>query len=264
MKRLTVSCQEGLRKQMLEVKDVSKKYKKSGLFSNEKQLILNNVNLTINDNECMGIIGESGSGKSTLARQILGIESPDSGAILYNGLTVRNRSTRNGHMSAVFQDYTSSIDPYYTVEKALAEPMKLLKKYEKEEIRKKSIELLEQVGLNESYMVKYPHELSGGEAQRVCIARAISTEPEFLLLDEAISSLDASVQFQVLELLKKLKEDLSLSYLFITHDIQAAVFLCDRIAFFSKGEVVEVVDVNDINKVQNEYSRKLLNSVMMF
>jgi len=164
----------------------------------------------------------------------------------------------------VFQDYTSSIDPYYTVEKALAEPMKLLKKYEKEEIRKKSIELLEQVGLNESYMAKYPHELSGGEAQRVCIARAISTEPEFLLLDEAISSLDASVQFQVLELLKKLKEDLSLSYLFITHDIQAAVFLCDRIAFFNKGEVVEVVDVNDIDKVQNEYSRKLLNSVMMF
>ncbi len=247
---------------MLEVKEVIKTYRRSGLFSGKRQLILNNVSFKLPDGECLGIIGESGSGKSTLGRQILGIEKPDSGTILFNGEDVQNKKARRGKISAVFQDYTSSINPHITVAQAIAEPLLYLGNREEKDLDERINTLLCQVELDESYRDRYPHELSGGEAQRVCIARAISTNPEFILLDEAISSLDASVQYQILVLLKKLKEENHLSYLFITHDIQAAVYLCDRLIFFRNGMIEEEIDTEDLFRVQNEYASKLLASVM--
>ena len=249
---------------MLTVKNIEKTYRLGGIFSLKRQTILSNVTFQMKKGECLGIIGESGSGKSTLGRLILGIEKPDAGEILFMGKNVLNPKTRLGHISTVFQDYTSSINPQLTVFEAVAEPVRVLQKYNQKKLKEKIVCLLEDVGLTELYLSKYAHELSGGEAQRVCIARAISTEPEFLLLDEAISSLDVSVQTQVLNLLLKLKEKYEMSYLFITHDIQAAAYICDRIIFFNEWKIIEECSVNNIGSVQNEYSQKLLKAVMPF
>ncbi|MEK4084206.1 ABC transporter ATP-binding protein [Psychrobacillus sp. FSL K6-1415] len=248
---------------MLKVDKVQKSYKKNGLFSSERQIILKNVSLECRSGECLGIIGESGSGKSTLGRLMLGIEKPDCGTVLIDGMNVEDRRVRLGNISAVFQDYKSSINPFFTVEEAILEPLKIQNKSKRENIDKITT-LLNQVGLPSSYRNKYSHELSGGEIQRVCIARAISTEPKCILLDEAISSLDVSVQIQVLELLKDLKRIYNMSYVFITHDIQAAAYICDRVIIFKDGQIEEIVAIEHLKDVKSVYARKLLKSLITF
>jgi nickel transport system ATP-binding protein len=248
---------------LLKVDRVMKSYKKGGKLTKEKQNVLHNVSFECKSGECLGIIGESGSGKSTLGRLILGIEKPDSGTIKFNGLNVVNRTVRLGNISAVFQDYKSSINPFFTVEEAIMEPLSIHNK-SSEENKEKVDDLLNQVGLSSSYRNKYPHELSGGEVQRVCIARAISTEPKCILLDEAISSLDISVQTQVLDLLNDLKRIYSMSYVFITHDILAAAYICDRVIFFRDGQIEEVVETKHLKDVKSFYARKLLQSLITF
>lgn len=248
---------------MLKVDSVEKSYKKGGLFSKERQKVLKNVSFECGSGECLGIIGESGSGKSTLGRLIVGIEKPDRGTVLFEGKNVEDRRVRSGNISAVFQDYKSSINPFFTVEEAIMEPLKVKSRGQKEN-QSKIDNLLNQVGLNPSYKKKYPHELSGGEVQRVCIARAISAEPKCILLDEAISSLDISVQFQVLELLKELKKIYNMGYVFITHDIQAAAYICDRVIIFRNGQIEETVKIEQLKDVQSEYARKLLQMLITF
>lgn len=248
---------------MLKVDRVEKSYKKGGLFSAERQHVLKNVSFECKNGECLGIIGESGSGKSTLGRLVLGIEKPDRGTVLFEGKNVEDRRVKLGNISAVFQDYKSSINPFFTVEDAILEPLKIQNKSRKEN-KDKIVTLLHQVGLPSSYRNKYPHELSGGEVQRVCIARAISTEPKCILLDEAISSLDVSVQTQVLELLKELKKIYNMSYIFITHDLQAAAYICDRVIIFKDGQIEEIVEIEHLNDVKSIYARKLLRSLITF
>ncbi|MEW5552521.1 ABC transporter ATP-binding protein [Peribacillus frigoritolerans] len=248
---------------MLKVDSVEKTYKSGGLFSNKRQKILNNISFECGSGECLGIIGESGSGKSTLGRLLIGIEKPDRGTVLFQGENVGHRKVRSGNISAVFQDYKSSINPFFTVEEAIMEPLKNRSKVKKE-IQNRIDNLLNQVGLNPSYRKRYPHELSGGEVQRVCIARAISTEPKCILLDEAISSLDVSVQIQVLELLKELKNLYNMSYVFITHDIQAAAYICDRVIIFRNGQIEEVIKIEHLKNVQSDYARKLLDKLITF
>lgn len=202
----------------LQVKDINKSYRKYGKI--EKQQVLKDVNFIIKEGECVGLLGESGSRKSTLSRLILGLEKPDSGSILIEDLNVKKWIKENqGKMSVVFQDYTSSSNPNFTVKEIILEPLKVLGK--KENLDKITEDLLD----------RYPHELSGGQLQRVCIARSISTKPKFIVLDEAISSLDVSIQAQILELLKDLKDELNITYLFIAHDLQVVTYLCDRIIF---------------------------------
>ncbi|NQX57984.1 ABC transporter ATP-binding protein [Paenibacillus qinlingensis] len=248
---------------MLIVDGVEKSYRKVGFFSNKKQQILKNISFSFHHGDCLAIIGESGSGKSTLGRLIAGIEKPDCGSILFEGKNVAHRTVRAGNISMVFQDYTSSINPFFTVEQAIMEPLKMHNRRVTENHNKLDI-LLNQVGLHSSYRNKYPHELSGGEIQRVCIARAISTEPQCLILDEAISSLDVSVQLQVLDLLKDLKDIYRMSYIFITHDIQAAAYLCNKVIIFRDGQIVEMVPMAHLNHVQSEYARKLLQAQIIF
>ncbi|MUT64405.1 ABC transporter ATP-binding protein [Paenibacillus sp. NEAU-GSW1] len=244
---------------MLTVKDVSKSYPHDGMFRKQKHRVLHEISFEWNRGECLGIIGESGSGKSTLGRLLLGMEKPDSGKIAFDGIPVANRVARRGAISAVFQDYTSSINPYYTVRKAILEPLKHTGKAgESFDIGR----LLRQVGLNESYLAKYPHELSGGEAQRVCIARAVCSEPQCILFDEAVSSLDGSVQMQVLAMLKRLKADYDMGYIFITHDIQAAVYLCDRILIIRNGEMAELCETAELKHVRSPYARELMRKVI--
>lgn len=247
---------------MLRVEGVCKSYKKGGWFGKARQQVLYDISFAWKQGECLGIIGESGSGKSTLGRLLLGIEKPDRGTVTFNGKPVSDRKTRRGGISAVFQDYTSSINPFYTVEQAMLEPLKLAKV--EPQLHKRKIEsLLVQVGLDTSYLPKYPHELSGGEAQRVCIARAVSTEPACIVLDEAISALDGSVQMQVLELLKSLREAHGMGYVFITHDIQAAAYLCDRVMIVRGGRIEELVEVERLRDVQSPYARELLRKIMV-
>ncbi|MED3863915.1 ABC transporter ATP-binding protein [Priestia megaterium] len=246
---------------MLKVNSVEKSYRRDGLFSKRKKKVVQNVSFECESGECLGIIGESGSGKSTLGRLILGIENPDKGEVLFEGKDVLDRRVRLGNISAVFQNHVSSINPFFTIEDAIMEPLNTQKK-NKRKNQNKVNNLLNQVGLDSSYRHKYPHELSGGEIQRVCIARAISTEPKCILLDEAISSLDISVQVQILDLLKELKELYSMSYVFITHDIQAAAYICDRIIIFRDGTVEEIVRIEELKDVQSEYAKKLLRTLI--
>ncbi|WFR64769.1 ABC transporter ATP-binding protein [Paenibacillus amylolyticus] len=251
---------------MLEVEGIEKSYNQGGLFSKHRQQVLRQVTFECQQGECLGIIGESGSGKSTLARLMLGIERPDRGTILLDGKDVQDRRVRTGNLSAVFQNYTSSINPFLTVEAAILEPMQRQQKLRKKDqgnLAKVDL-LLHQVGLDPAYRSKYPHELSGGEAQRVCIARAISTAPKYIVFDEAISSLDVSVQIQVLRLLKELKEMYKLSYVFITHDIQAAAYICDRVIIFREGQIEEMVAIERLKDVQSDYAKKLLKHLIPF
>lgn len=246
---------------MLTVNNVVKSYREGGLFSKKRRLILNNVSFFLNKGECLGIIGESGSGKSSLSRLVLGIEKPDSGQVLFNNENVFTAKMRRGKISAVFQDYTSSFNPMYTVFEVLVEPL-LAQKLNRRELEDRALQLLEQVGLNKSFISRYPHELSGGEAQRLCIARAIATKPELLLLDEAISSIDVSAQTRILDLLCGIKEELNLSYIFITHDIQAVTYICGRVLFFHNGRIVEEAQADELYDVRNEYAKELLSSVI--
>ncbi|EOP91363.1 hypothetical protein IGM_02009 [Bacillus cereus HuB4-4] len=248
---------------MIRVDSVEKSYEKGGLFSRERQKVLKKVSFECSSGECLGIIGESGSGKSTLGRLILGIEKPDCGTVLFEGKNIVNRAVRRGNICAVFQDYTSSINPFFTVEEAIMEPLKTQKK-DLIEYQIKIDILLNQVGLNTSYRKKYPHQLSGGEIQRVCIARAISTEPKCILFDEAISSLDVYVQKQVLELLKELRKIYNMSYIFITHDIQAAAYICNRIIIFKDGQIEEIALIEQLKDVRSEYARKLLQMLIVY
>lgn len=243
---------------LLEVKNIDFSFSKN-IFKKDKNDILKDISFTLNEGECLGLIGESGSGKSTLGRIILGIEKPKKGTILFNGSSDRKLWQKD--LNVVFQNYTTSVNPRFKVLDIIKESI-VDENLDKAQLENRVINLLEQVGLNKDYLYRYPHELSGGQLQRVCIARAISKKPKFLLLDEAISSLDVSVQVQVLDLLIELKEKYNMSYLFITHDLSAVTYICDKVIFMQNGEIVEKVNnINNLKYVKHEYSRALLDSV---
>ncbi|MCG8642366.1 MAG: dipeptide/oligopeptide/nickel ABC transporter ATP-binding protein [Desulfobacterales bacterium] len=227
-------------------------------FKKSRHEVLKGVSFELFEGECLGLLGESGSGKSTLGKVILGIEKPDSGEVVFadaiSGLPTHEK------MSVVFQDYTSSVNPRLRVEEIISEPL-LRTQLTRTEKKQKVDELLVEVGLPESMKTRFPHQLSGGQLQRVCIARAIAPSPKFILLDEAVSSLDVSVQVQVLNLLANLKQRFDLSYLFITHDITVAAYLCNRILIFQDGKVVEQVDdLNNLAHATSNYANQLISA----
>lgn len=264
---------------LLQVKNVRKSFyhEQSTLFKKKTHPVLNGVSFSLKQGECLGIIGESGSGKSTLGRVVLGLEKPDSGDVLFDGrslypsggfwsgrFSAQNRRIKRD-ISAVFQDYTSSVNPHLTVAEIIAEPIYVHEPMSKAQLCEKAAELLKTVGLSGDYLKHYPHQLSGGQLQRVCIARAIACRPRFILLDEAVSSLDVSIQVQILDLLLQLQQDLNLSYLFITHDLTVVTYLCQRVCFFESGKIIEEIDpVSRLGEVKHEYSKRLLNAVMDF
>ena len=244
---------------LLEIQNVRKSFAgKNGLFCSKKQQVLQGVSLSLFERECLGLVGESGSGKSTLGRIVLGLEKPDSGRIVFaEHIAALPRVKR---MSVVFQDYNSSVNPRLLVRETIAEPLRNsgLSKSERQE---RVVDLLDEVGLPAAFLDRYPHQLSGGQLQRVCIARAIAPNPRFILLDEAVSSLDVSIQVQILDLLLALKNTHEVSLLFITHDITVAAYMCDRLLFFRDGEVVEEIsEMEKLGDVQNEYARQLLGA----
>ena len=244
---------------LLKIENIEKSFPLSGgLFVKRRQPVLRGVSFDIEPGECLGIVGESGSGKSTLGKIILGIETPDAGRIV-PGEAMHQRP-RHEAISVVFQDYTSSVDPRFTVQQIIAEP--LFRTVLNDQERALRIrQLLDEVGLSEAMLNRYPHQLSGGQLQRVCIARAIAPNPLFILFDEAVSSLDVSVQVKILDLLLDIKRRRKLSYLFITHDITVAAYVCDRLMFFNEGRVVEELrDLTRLGHVEHEYTRQLLEA----
>lgn len=249
---------------MIEAKDIRKSYRAAGIsWKGQRKEVLKGVTMEIHEGDCVGLIGESGSGKSTLARIILGLEKPDSGEVLIDGEPV-TKWCRNhpGKMSVVFQDYTSSANPRYTVEQIIKESMIAGRMQADLDVSVK--ELMEAAGLPENLLTRYPHELSGGQLQRVCIARAVSTNPKFIVLDEALSSLDVSIQAQILKLLSDLQKKYHMTYLFIAHDLQAVTSLCDDIYFLFRGNIVEHRKREELAEAQNDYARTLLASVIPF
>jgi nickel transport system ATP-binding protein len=256
---------------LLQVENVKKAFLQpnQGLFTRKKTPIIKDVSFSLYQGECLGIIGESGSGKSTLGKLILGLEKPDSGKIYFNGYDTTQRAWRKSAMrrdiSAVFQDYNASVNPYFTTSEIIAEPIDIYEKISSNVRKKRIDELLEQVGLDHTFYNRFPHEMSGGQLQRICIARAIACSPKFILFDEAVSSLDISVQTQILSLLSDLQKQLNLTTIFITHDLTTITYLCDRIIFFYQGNIVEQVDnIDQLNQVNHAYSKQLLDSILGF
>ncbi|QNK88050.1 ABC transporter ATP-binding protein [Sporosarcina sp. resist] len=248
----------------VNVENVSKSYNKDGgFFIKSKTEVLSDISLQIKKGECLGLIGESGSGKSTLSKIILGLEKPGRGRVMIEGEPFSIWIKKNkGKMSVVFQDYTSSVNPQFTTRSIIAEPLIALGV--NKNLDERIAELLSRVGLPLTMIHKYPHELSGGQLQRVCIARAIATKPKFIVLDEAISSLDVSSQAEILQLLRDIKDDMNMTYLFITHDLQVVANICNRILFLYQGEIVEELESSNLLLAKNDYAKRLLNSVMLF
>lgn len=244
---------------LIKIDNIKKSFAEDdSLFFKRRQQVLKGVNFDILEGECLGIVGESGSGKSTLGKVLLGIEIPDSGSIVFSEQL--KKLPKHQAISVVFQDYNTSVNPRLTVHEIISEPI-LRSGLSADEKRSTIVRLLTEVGLSEAMINRYPHELSGGQLQRVCIARAIAPDPKFILFDEAVSSLDVSIQVQILDLLLELKRNRNLSYLFITHDIAVAAYMCDRLIFFNDGVVVEELnDLRNLSQIQNEYTRELLDA----
>jgi peptide/nickel transport system ATP-binding protein len=230
-------------------------------------LALDGVSFTLRRGETLGIVGESGSGKSTLARTLLGLEAATGGKAFYRGNDLVNPTPAGltllrRQVQMVFQDPTASLNPRMSVGEIISEPWAIHRDVlPADQWAARVGELLEQVGLLPEHAARYPHQFSGGQRQRIAIARALALKPEIIICDEAVSSLDVSVQAQVIALLKSLKDDYGLSYIFIAHDLPVVRSFADRVLVMSKGKIVEQGATEDIfTNPQHPYTRELLQS----
>ncbi len=229
---------------------------------------VDDIDLEIILGETFGIIGESGSGKSTTGRAILQLIKPDRGSVRFNSVeltTLKAEQMRQmrSQMQMIFQDPRACFSPYMTVFRSVADPLLIHNLVANlESAREKVYAILEKVGLNAQLAERYPSDLSGGQLQRVAIARALITNPKFIVCDEPVSMLDASIQSQVLQLMRDLKQEFKLTYLFITHDLAVAQFFCDRIAVMRRGKIVEQGSTEAVlTNPQHEYTKSLIASI---
>lgn len=255
---------------LVEVENLTKKFavgRQLFLAPDEYNIALEDVSLSIQPGEVMGLVGESGSGKSTLARVLLHLVSPDAGQVSFDGDRVDDLSESKfrpyrRRIQAVFQDPRGSLNPRYRVRTSVEEGLRYLTELEAGERLDKVREILSQVGLGESVLDRYPHQLSGGQRQRVCIARALSLEPDFLICDEPTSALDVSIQAQIINLLLELRKKYNLTYLFISHNIKLVRYLSDRLAVMKDGGVVETGETTSVcENPRSKSTEKLLEAV---
>lgn len=228
---------------------------------------VDDVTIAIERGEVVGLVGESGSGKTTLAKTLLRLHRPSGGRILFDGTDLAALGERalrpfRRAMQMVFQDPLSSFNPRQTIATALATPLRLHEVVATDAIEARIAEILSQVGLSTAFRDRYPHELSGGQLQRVAIGRALTLSPSLLVADEAVSKLDVSVRAQILNLLKDLRERFGIAILFITHDLHVARYLCDRIGVMYFGKLVELGTTDQVfDAPRHPYTRALLGTL---
>ena len=256
---------------LLDVKEASRVYESagSGFFKRDKGVVsaVDRVSITVNKGETYGLVGESGCGKSTVGRLIAGLERPSGGAIELDGrdlATLKGRDAVRIHrdVQMMFQDSYAAMDPRMRIDQILAEPMSIQKTGNARQIAERIMEILEQVGLTEEILDRYPHEFSGGQLQRIGFARSLTLAPDLIVADEPVSALDVSVQAQVLNLMKDLQQELGLSYLFISHDLAVVQYMADRIGVMYLGRIVEEGPAHEVVKnPKHPYTKALIDSI---
>ena len=256
----------------LELRDLRTHFSKrsGGAFSRRTETVraVDGVSLSIEKGEIFGLVGESGCGKSTLCRTVMQLVPPTSGSVILEGedlseLSRREMRRRRLDFQMVFQDPYASLNPRMTVFSTLAEAIRQRhRRVRGGELTDRIAGLMRTVGLDPRYMRKYPHEFSGGQRQRIAIARALAPEPKLVIADEPVSALDVSIQSQILNLLRSLREDLGLTMMFISHDLSVVRYLADRIAVMLRGRIVEQGEAGRVfGEPEHEYTRKLLAAV---
>ncbi|WP_020500301.1 ABC transporter ATP-binding protein [Sciscionella marina] len=240
---------------LVELDDVSFAYSQGSAWARVRTPVLESFSLQIAPGEMIGLVGESGSGKSTVGKLCLGLMRPESGQVRFTGTPMRRQ--RPGTLSVVLQHPQTSLNPRLTVERSVAEPLALARA-DRTGRRERVLQILEQVGLDPSFAQRYPAQLSGGQRQRVSIARALVTEPRFVLFDEAVSALDVSVQAQIINLIRSLQDVHRFGAIFISHDLRATRYVADRIIVLQAGAIVDEGSAHRFYEpAKHEYTRKL-------
>ena len=256
---------------ILEIIDLEKKFFKQTLLFKKKKFFhaIKSFNFKLYKGETLGLVGESGCGKSTLGRAIIHLDPPSSGKIIYNGklLTKKDFSNSNNlrkEIQFIFQDPHSSMNPIKTIGDSIMEVLKVHNILKTRKDRKKRVnDLLDKVGLSNYYFNRHPHELSGGQKQRAVIARALATNPKVIICDECVAALDISIQAKILNLLNDLKQELNLSYIFISHDLSIVKFMSDRIMVMKSGELIEFEESDLLySNPKKNYTKKLISSII--
>lgn len=242
---------------VLEVEHLSVEYQDSTIFGKKSTFkALDDVSFHVCQGEILGLVGESGCGKSTLSKAILGML--DTAKVTGD---IRHFTKRP---QMVFQDPYGSLNPAKTIGWILEEPLRIFGKYDAAERKRRVLDMLDKVGLDKDYANRKPSELSGGQRQRVSIATALIQRPRFILADEPVSALDVTIQAQILDLLCQLKDELDLSYLFISHDLNVIYSICDRVMVMEKGRIIEQGTVDEVyNHPKEEYTKKLISSILL-
>ena len=250
---------------LLEVRNLHKTFASNRIFGRPTRRIpaVNGVSFEVNEGETLGLVGESGCGKSTLARTLMFLEEPSAGEILFRGERLGRGDALRLRRSAqiVFQDPYTSLPPRMRIRRIVAEPLLIHGLADRDEIAARVERLLGDVGLKVDVANDYPHQLSGGQRQRVSIARALAVQPSLIIADEAVSSLDVSIQAQILNLMKDLQRKHRLSYIFISHDLGVVKYMSHRIAVMYLGEIVEIAQAADLYRRQlHPYTRALMSA----
>lgn len=252
---------------ILEIKNLNVDYISSALGKKKTVRAVDNLSLDIKRGEILAIAGESGCGKSTLSKAIIHLVEPASGEIIYNGKNVYGLKRAilkefRENVQMIFQNPYASLNPKMKIRDILAEPLIINRKLSKSEIDKIVKQKIQQVGLSDKHLEFYPHEFSGGQRQRIAIARALVLNPEFVIADEPVSALDASIQAQIINLIKDLKTEYQMTMMFISHDLNVIRYIADRVGIMYLGELVEIGTRDEIfNSPQHPYTKLLLDSI---
>ena len=255
---------------ILEIKDLKQYFSvKNSILQNNIGTVkaVDGVTFTINKGEAFGLVGESGSGKTTIGRAVVKLSKKTDGDIIYNGKNIYDYTKKEQlefrkKVQYIFQDPYSSLNPRMRVGDAIGEPLIAHGLASKENVREKVIEILKTCGLEDYYIDRFPHQFSGGQSQRIVIARAIALAPEFIVADEPVSSLDVSIQAQIINLFSDLRKEKGLAYLFISHDLSVVEHLCDKIAIIYLGNIVEIATSDEIfNNPKHPYTKALISAI---